>query len=277
MGRRWDAVVDTCGFVPRVVRASAELLSESVDHYTFVSTLNVYAEPGESRVDENSALASMEDETVEVIDGDTYGPLKALCEEAVTEAMAAGTANGRALLVRSGLIVGPYDPSDRFTYWPHRVAAGGEVLAPGEPMAPVQFVDVRDIARWVIQAVEAGLTGPYNVTGPDYSLTMETFLDSCRQVSGSGATFTWVSEEFLLENEVAAYTEMPLWLPADSSGLATVNCGKAVGGGLVFRPLAETIADTLQWQASRPQDYKWRAGMASEREAMLLHEWHAVR
>lgn len=274
-GGRWDAVVDTCGYFPRVVRASAEFLARLVGHYVFISTLSVYADPSESGVDEQSPLAQIEDETVEVIDGDTYGPLKALCEKAVTEAMADDATSERALLVRSGLIVGPHDPSDRFTYWPYRVSAGGEVLAPGKPSAPVQFIDVRDIAEWVIRSVDSGLVGAYNVAGPDYNLTMAAVLDSCIQVSQSEATFTWVSDTFLSENDVAAYTEMPLWLPADYAGLATVNCDKAMRAGLLFRPLEETVADTLEWHASRPQDHQWRAGLSAEREAALLQKWHA--
>lgn len=161
-GRRWDAVVDTCGYVPRLVRDSARLLADAVEHYTFISTISVYGQFDIVGMDENGPLGTIEDETVEEINGDTYGPLKVLCEKEATAAM-----EGRALHVRSGLIVGPHDVSDRFSYWPFRVAQRGEVLAPGNPEAPVQFVDVRDIAEWTIRATEVRLTGPYNVTGVD--------------------------------------------------------------------------------------------------------------
>jgi 2'-hydroxyisoflavone reductase len=211
----------------------------------------------------------MENETVEEITGETYGPLKALCEQAATDTM-----NGRALNVRSGLIVGPHDPSDRFTYWPARAAKGGEILAPGKPDAPVQFADARDIAEWTMRAVAASLTGPYNVCGPDYPLTLGGFFDTCCLVSGSESTLTWVSDEFLAENEVTAYTEMPLWLPAEFAGLSMVNCDKAFDAGLTFRPLDKTVADTLAWQAIRPPDYQWRGGLTPQREAELLEAWH---
>lgn len=270
-GRRWDAVIDTCGFVPRLVRDSAGLLAVAVDHYTFISSINAYRDASVVGIDESAPLARMEDESVEEITGDTYGPLKVLCEEAITEAM-----GGRALHVRSGLIVGPHDPSDRFTYWPHRVEKGGEILAPGDREAPVQFIDVRDSAEWTLRAIEARLTGPFNVTGPDYRLPMEQFLTTCQQVGGSDAAFTWVSDAFLLENEVAAYTEMPLWVPAEFAGFSTVNVDRATSAGLTFRPLEETIYDTLEWRATRPEDYQWRSGLAPEREEELLQAWKAA-
>ena len=268
-GRRWDAVIDTCGYVPRVVHASAELLAPSVAHYTFISTLSVYRDQTTIGIDETSPLGAMEDETVEEITGETYGPLKVLCEKAVTQAM-----NGRALHVRSGLIVGPYDPTDRFTYWLYRVAQGGEVLAPGHPNQPVQFIDVRDIARWTIQATERRLTGPFNVTGPDDQLTMQQVLRTCKRVSQADAAFTWVDEAFLSKNGVAPYTELPLWVPAEYAGFNMANCDKAIKAGLRFRPLAETVRDALSWQTTRPADHEWRGGLSPEREAELLRMWH---
>ncbi|HEX6385218.1 MAG TPA: SDR family oxidoreductase [Anaerolineae bacterium] len=269
-GRRWDAVIDTCGYVPRVVRASAELLAGAVDHYTFISSLSVYADPTIVGMDESAPVGTLADETTEEITGETYGPLKVLCEKAATEAM-----NGRALIVRSGLIVGRHDPTDRFSYWPYRVARGGEVLAPGQPDDPVQIIDVRDIAEWTLRATEARLAGPYNVTGPDYRLTMEDVLQTCREVSGSNAYFTWVSDAFLLEHDVAAYTEMPLWIPAEYPGFDRFDVSKALRDGLTFRPLEQTVHDTLDWLATRPADWQWRGGLTPEREAELLRAWHA--
>jgi 2'-hydroxyisoflavone reductase len=268
-GHTWDAVIDTCGYVPRLVRDSASLLADAIGHYTFISTISVYSELTKPGIDEASALGTIEDETVEEITGETYGPLKVLCENAATEAM-----NGRALHVRAGLIVGPYDLSDRFTYWPDRVARGGDVLAPGVPSAPVQFIDVRDLGQWTVQATKSGLTGPYNATGPNYELTMESVLSTCQQVAGNDVSLTWVSEEFLLENEVAAYTQMPLWVPAEYAGFGRVNCQKAFAAGLAFRPLADTVRDTLTWLQARPDDYEWRGGLTPEREAELLKKWH---
>jgi 2'-hydroxyisoflavone reductase len=182
--------------------------------------------------------------------------------------------DGRALHVRAGLIVGPHDPTDRFTYWPYRVAKGGEIVAPGEPDYPVQFVAVRDIAAWTVRATEAKLTGPYNVTGPDYQLTMQHLLRACRQVSGSEAVFTWINDAFLLERQVTPFTEMPLWLPNEYIGLSLVNCNRAIAAGLAFRPLAETIHDTLAWQATWPAERQWRNGLSRDRETELLQAWH---
>lgn len=272
-GRRWDRVIDTCGFFPRLVRESARLLADTVEHYTFISTLSVYADLTLVGMDESGPLATTEDETVEEITGETYGPLKVLCEQAVTEEMSRGSQHDRSLHVRAGLIVGPYDLSDRFTYWPGRFGRGGDVLAPGDPAAPVQFIDVRDLAEWAIMASEAKLTGPYNTTGPDYTLTMGQVVEGCREETGSDAAITWVSDEFLSENEVAAYTEMPLWVPAELTGFSTINCGKAIDSGLRFRPLRQTIRDTYQWQATRPDDYEWRGGLKADREIELLRKW----
>ena len=268
-GRKWDAVIDTCGYVPRLVHDSATLLADAVEHYTFISTISVYSQLDMVGMDENAPLGTIEDETIEEINGETYGPLKVLCEKAADEAM-----GGRVLHVRSGLIVGPHDVSDRFTYWPYRVAKGGDVLAPGDPEAPVQFIDVRDIAEWTIRATEQRLTGPYNVTGPDYKLSMKAVLDACSDVSKSDAKFTWVSDEFLQENEVGAYVELPLWVPSEGfAGFSTVNCQKAFNAGLTFRPLKQSTVDTLEWLNTRPADYEWRGGLKPEREAELLKLW----
>ncbi|MCA9943716.1 MAG: hypothetical protein KC449_09560 [Anaerolineales bacterium] len=270
-GHSWDAVIDTCGYFPRLVRDSAEKLKDAVGHYTFISSLSVYSDNSQVGQDESGTLGTIEDETVEEITGETYGPLKVLCEQAASAVMGAA----RALHVRAGLIVGPHDLSDRFTYWPARVARGGEVLAPDSPDKGVQFVDVRDLAAWTVRATQAKLHGPYNATGPDGRLTLGEVLQTCREVSGSAATFTWVSEPFLVENEVGAYVEMPLWVPAEYAGFDTFDCQKAIEAGLTFRPLAETVRDTLAWQATRPADYQWRGGLTPERELALLQKWEA--
>lgn len=274
-GRSWDVVIDTCGYVPRIVRAAAEFLAPAVQRYIFISTISVYADFGEVGLTEESALATMEDETVEEVNGETYGPLKVLCEQAVQEVY-----SGRALIIRPGLIVGPHDLSDRFTYWPVRVAQGGEVLVPGAPDRPVQFIDVRDLGSWTLDLAAAGTTGVYHATGPDYRLEMGSLLNTCKQVSGSNggknAEFTWVSDEFLVEQEVGAYVEMPLWVPAqeDTAGFERVNVRKAIAAGLIFRPLADTVRDTLAWATTRPDEYQWRGGLRPEKEAMLLETWH---
>lgn len=271
-GRRWDAVIDTCGYVPRVVRAAADFLAGAVEHYTFISSLSVYAEPLAANTDESGSLATTPDETVEEITGETYGPLKALCERAAMEGM-----GGRALLVRSGLIVGPHDGSDRFNYWPARVARGGEVLAPESPDYGVQFIDVHDLARWTLRATEQRLVGPYNVTGPERPLPLGRLLDTIRDVTGSDARFTWVNGAFLVTHEVGPFVEMPLWVPDDFGGFNSFSIDRALAAGLAFRPAVETVRDTLAWLATRPADHVWRAGLSAEREAELLRQWHATQ
>jgi 2'-hydroxyisoflavone reductase len=263
-GRTWDAAIDTCGYVPRIVRASAEYLAGAVRHYTFVSSLSVYRDLGASG-DETAPVGTLDDPTVEQITGGTYGPLKALCEQGVEAALP-----GRALAVRPGLIVGPHDPTDRFTYWPLRVARGGEVLAPGRPDAVTQIIDVRDLAAWIVEMIEAGKTGVYNATGPEEPIAMEKLLSACREITGSDARFEWVPDEFLVEKKVEAFREMPLWIPGVEMRF---DCRKAIGAGLRFRPLAETIRDTLAWAATRSADYALRAGLKPEREVGLLREW----
>jgi 2'-hydroxyisoflavone reductase len=271
-GRRWDAAIDTCGYIPRHVRASAGLLAGAVDHYTFISSISVYADFRAPGVDESDPVGTLEDTTVEEITGETYGPLKALCEQAAEQAMP-----GRVLQVRPGLIVGPHDPTDRFTYWPTRVARGGEVLAPGQPHAPVQFIDARDLAKWTVRMVEARQTGTYNATGPDYELELGRLLEECKAVSGSDARLVWADESFLLGAGVGPWIELPLWIagrPA-MAHLQRVSIRRATDAGLTFRPLAETIRDTLEWDATRPAEEERGAGLKPEREVELLRAWRA--
>jgi 2'-hydroxyisoflavone reductase len=278
-GRRWDAVVDTSGYLPRVVRASAELLADAVEYYTFISSISVYPHFRSVGLDERAPVATLEDPAVEEITGESYGPLKALCEQVVEQALP-----GRALIVRPGLIVGPHDYSDRFTYWVRRVAQGGEVLAPAHPDWHTQIIDVRDLAEWTLRMVEQRQVGVYNATGPAYDLTFGQLLDTCRAVGGSDALFTWVSEAFLAEQGVAPWSELPLWLPLsdpDLLGFSDVSCAKAIAAGLTFRDLATTVRDTLAWDATREDSdapparaLQPRAGLAPEREMELLQAWH---
>lgn len=273
--RRWDAVIDTSGYVPRIVRASAELLAPVVSHYTFVSTISVYArvEPGEP-VDEGAALETLEDETREdYVDPKAYGGLKVLCERTVAEVM-----TGRALIPRLSLVVGPRDPTDRFTYWPTRVPRGGAILAFDRPDRQVTpFIDARDAAEWIITSVEAGRTGTFNVGGRP-GVTIGEILETCQAVSRArDVTFVWVSEAFLLKQHVTPWTELPLWVPRERDYLVTLDSTKAVTAGLSLRPLAETIRDILAWDRTRPTVAGRRAGMAPEREAQLLEQWRAAQ
>ncbi len=271
-GRRWDAAVDTCGFVPRVVRVSAKLLADAVDLYAFVSTLNAYADFGTPDMDEDAPLATLEDETTETVTDRTYGPLKALCERAAESALP-----GRVLVVRPGLIAGPYDPTDRFTYWPHRSAQGGEVLAPESPEVPIRFVDARNLAAWLITLTERRQGGVFNALGPEESLTMGAFLEQCRDAASGGASLTWVDAQFLLDAGVAPYTEMPLWVPNPTGpkrvGYVTLSRDRAAAARLTFRPVPDTIRHVLEWDATRAPGAPLKAGLAPEREAALLAAW----
>lgn len=277
-GRRWDAVIDTCGYVPGVVRKSAELLADVVEHYTFISSCSVYAKFDLAGTDESAPVSTITPEQLreaEGIDlgeratalvyGEMYGALKALCEQAAEEAMP-----NRVLNVRAGLLVGAYDYSDRFTYWVRRVARGGEVLAPGQSERRVRIIDARDLAEWIMRMIEARRAGVYNATGAEDDLTMGRLLNECRTVSGSDARFTWASEKFLLEQKVGAWGEMPLWLPEEYNGIFATNNDKAITAGLAFHPLADTINDTLTWDAARPSNAERRAGLKPEREQQLL-------
>jgi nucleoside-diphosphate-sugar epimerase len=269
-GRHWDAVIDTCGYVPRIVKSSAQLLAGSVQRYVFISTISVYADPPFAGMDETAPLGKLADETVEQITGETYGPLKALCEGAVEDALP-----GRTLIIRPGLIVGPHDQSDRFTYWPTRVGRGGEVLAPDEPTRLTQFIDVRDLASWTLSMAESRQTGIYNATGPNYPLTLGELLATCREVTQSDATFTWVSDKFLLDQNVVSFTELPLWLPREVAALDAVSISRALSAGLSFRPLAGTVADTWAWDKTRSPDLPRRNGLSPWRERELLQMWHS--
>jgi 2'-hydroxyisoflavone reductase len=263
-------VIDPSGYFPRLVRASAELLAGSVEHYTFISTISVFADFKTSGMDESAPVGKIADESIEQITGETYGPLKALCEQAAERAMP-----GRVLTIRPGLIVGPHDPTDRFTYWPVRVARGGEVLAPNRPGYLIQVIDARDLAEWTVRMVEAKHTGIFNATGPDYPLAMERLLRESKRVSGSDARFTWVSEEVLQAQGATPWTEVTLWMPEQGNeGLSTIDVRKAIAVGLSFRPLSDTIRDTLAWDAARPPETVRRNGITPEREQAWLRAWH---
>jgi 2'-hydroxyisoflavone reductase len=276
-GRRWDAVVDTSGYVPRVVRASAELLADAVELYVFISSMSVYADFRRPN-DEDSPTVKLGDESAEEATGEAYGPLKALCERAAESALP-----GRVLNVRAGLIVGPHDPTGRFTYWTGRVSRGGEVLAPAPRERQIQFVDARDLSEWILRMVDARRAGVFNAAGPDYKLTMEGFLEACRDACDSGARFTWVDEQFLLDRGVEPWGNLPLWIPESSEQqryFLAEDCERAFAAGLTFRPVSETVRDTLAWQRAgspgvaddAPNSVESHT-LTPERERELLDEW----
>jgi 2'-hydroxyisoflavone reductase len=253
-GRSWDAVVDTCGYFPRIVRASAEALKDAVDHYTFVSTISVYADLDKPPT-ESSPLGTIEDETVEEFgpEFENYGPLKALCERAVQDVY-----GDRALIVRPGFIVGPHDPTERFSYWPHRVARGGRMVAPGPPERPFQFIDVRDLAGWIVRMVEERRSGAFNAANEGAPLGELL----------AGADVVWLPDEFLAEHEVTE-EELPLW-SADPkyTALHEADVAAAVAAGLAFRPPEQTMGAVLEEPAPK-------AGLTPEREAELIATWES--
>jgi 2'-hydroxyisoflavone reductase len=261
LGRQWDAVVDTSGYVPRIVGASANLLAAAVGHYVFVSSVSAYASFADV-VDESSPLAELSEPGSEDV-REHYGALKALCEREVERAFP-----GRSTLVRAGLIVGPHDPTGRFTYWPHRIARGGDVLVPGPAWRQVQFVDVRDLAEWMLRAAEIGLDGPYNATG---NSTMGAVVDAARRVSGAAARAVEVDDAFLTAHGVGEWMELPLWIDPSSEGwqhFMEVDASRASAAGLTFRPLDDTVAATLA-----DAELVDGVGLAPERERELLEAW----
>lgn len=277
--RTWDAVVDTSGYVPRIVKASAELLKGRVKHYTFISSVSVYKDNSRPWGDESREVGTMADPTIEEMGAqfENYGPLKALCEQAAEAALP-----GRVANIRPGLIVGPWDPTDRFTYWPVRVATGGEVLAPGNADDPVQIIDVRDLGEWIVHCIEKSIAGVFNALGPQTGLTIGKVLEACKTASGSDATFTWASAEFLESQQVAPWGHMPVWIPpkGEMAGFHQWKCEKAAAAGLTFRPILDTCKATLDWWSTLPESRrtaKMRAGIDADREAELLKKMKESR
>jgi len=268
-GRTFDAVIDTSGYVPRIVKLSAEFMKDKTDNYTFISSISVYKDFSEMGMNENSAAATIEDETTEEITGESYGPLKYLCEKTVEEIY-----KERALNIRPGLIVGEDDPSDRFGYWIYRINKGGKVLAPGPKEKNVQFIDVKDLADWTIKMVEEKNIGTYSATGPDYNLTFEKLIDDCKKVSGSNAEIVWIDQKFLMNENAGAYVELPLWLPDEMDGGNNCDVSKAIGKGLTFRLLEETLKDSMEFINSK-KDYTLKAGLKTERETELIKKWES--
>lgn len=265
-GRTWDVAVDTCGYVPRLVRDSTRALADSVSHYTFISTVSVYADHATRGGDESGAVGTIADEATEAVTGETYGPLKALCERAAEESMP-----GRVLKVRAGLIVGPHDPTDRFTYWIRRAREGRPFLAPEPRRSPLQVIDARDIAAFVIRSAESRRAGVFDTIGP--SVAWEDILAHACRLGASGAEPVWVPAEWLLARGLQPWTDLPLWIPesGDSAGLWFRNGLKAFGAGLVCRPIEETIADLVAWDIERGSP-ALKTGLPCEREEALLTE-----
>lgn len=270
-GRAFDAVIDTSGYVPAHVEATAKLFADKAAHYQFISTISVYGSFGErpDAITEATPVGTVADEDVAKVNTirqsmPFYGPMKARCEAAAEAAMP-----GRVSNIRPGLIVGPLDTSDRFTWWPVRCDRGGEVLAPGDRDGHVQFVDARDLAAFMLKCVEEQIVGVYNVTGFHGRVSMAELLGACKCATSSPVELVWAPEELLAEQKVQPYMQMPLWIPRD--GRSVVDCSAAIAKGLRFRPIADTVRDTLQWAKQERGDKPFaRTGLPAEREAELV-------
>jgi 2'-hydroxyisoflavone reductase len=279
--RKWDVAIDNPTSVPVWVRDAAQILKGNVERYVFISTISVYADTSKPGTDENAPLAkytgpdAMKETRESILASNyaIYGPLKALSEQEAEKWFPKKT-----LIIRPGLIVGPRDETDRFTYWPVRIDRGGEVLAPGDPKDPVQFIDGRDLAEWVIRMVEQRETGIYNATGPEKTLGVGEMLEGIKTANKSKANFTWVSTDFLQEQKVQPWSDIPVWVPpkGEEGGMGRINIQRALGKGLTFRPLAETARDTLAWfkSQSAERQAKLKAGLSAERETEVLAAWH---
>ena len=276
-GRTWDVCIDIWPSHPKLVDASASLLKDAVGHYMFVSSISAYAEHATPHQDETAPVAEAPENWRDLeFSMELYGAFKAECENRVRHYFP-----DKHTIFRPGLIVGPRDFSFRGGYWPVRVRKGGETLAPGNPSDPIQIVDGRDLADFELLCMERGTTGTFNVTGPKDPLTIGAYLEGCKKATGSDATFTWVPASFLEAQEVSAWMNMPTWIPPDGeyAGFGSYNVNKAIAAGLKYRPLSETVLDTLTWYDSLDEKVRdgvtQRAGLPSEREAEVLAAWHA--
>ena len=271
-GRSWDAVIDNSGYYPRLVGASATLVAPRAKQYLYISSISAYKEPNPENGTEEAPLATLADPTVETMGKEfqNYGGLKALCEQAVQKAMP-----GRATIIRPGYIVGPDDPTGRFTYWPVRFDKGGEVAVPGSPTDPVEIIDVRDLGAWLIHLVEKGTTGVFNACGPERRLAWGSLVSACQQAGDPKATPVWMPADFVAKQKDL---EFPIWAPfeGETKGFHTWRNDRAVQHGLTFRPAIDTVKDTLAWFKAQQKVEKGRtrlAGPSAEQEATLLAAW----
>lgn len=271
-GRHWDAVVDNSGYVPRHVGNSAQVLSESIDHYLYISTISTYASFAEAN-DENSPLAVIEDESIEEVTGETYGPLKVLCEKRARQEIG----DDRLTILRPTYICGPGDHTDRFSYWPIRTSAGGDMLWPGSPSHQTQIIDVRDLANFVVDSIEQRIIGTFNTVTPVGSYTMGDLLEDSQAIRATTVNPVWVDEEFIDQHDIAEGRNLPIWHPTigDDARGSSVSGARAREAGLRNRPVRETIRDLMSWWDTLPAERtsQPRAGLTAEREAELIAAW----
>ncbi|MBL8756411.1 MAG: NAD-dependent epimerase/dehydratase family protein [Planctomycetes bacterium] len=270
--RKWDAVVDTSAYYTGEVEDVCKVLAGNVGQYVYISSLSVYKtlEQDATPVDEQSPLCECADKYTEDMgkNYENYGALKRYCEDAVAAAFP-----GKAALVRPGYIVGPGDPTDRFTYWPARFLRGGECLAPGDQDNDLQFIDVRDLGAWIVHVVEQGITGPFNAVGFDGRISVAEFLHTGKGTLNHTCQFTWADDAFLEANGVSAWGEMGCWTPKAKNGHS--SNARSIAAGATYRPIADTIRDTATWVQKERGDRPWGAGMTAEREQELLRKWRA--
>jgi 2'-hydroxyisoflavone reductase len=272
-GRSWDAVIDVCAYYPRQVEVLLRALRDRIGHYTLVSTVAVYAHLGEPHQDESSPMLPPLDGAEEKFTSETYGPFKVMCERAALEFGPAST-----LLVRPGIIVGPYDPTGRFSYWVQRIAAGGEMLVPGSPDSPLQVIDARDLALWMVEKTEAKAVGGFNTVGPRHPLTWSGMIETATLALGAHVEPTWVGDKFVDENKAAERSQLPLYISRDnprSRDMFRVSGKLAFENGLVLRPLGETVKDTLLWLRGPHSADAKTVGLSWALEAQLLADWRA--
>ncbi len=272
--RHWDAVIDNSAYFPRQVRLAAGPLAKNVGRYAFVSSISVYPDFSVPR-DEDSPVGKLADEGIEKVDGATYGPLKALCERAAFDAY-----GERTTVLRPGLIVGPDDNTDRFTYWPARAARGGEFLAPGSPADRIQVIDVRDLAEFTIRTLEQHIGGTFNLVSPPGRFTMGSLVDTsiaaAKRLAKPAAppVARWAPPAFLEAQRIEPWSDMPVWQPAsgESAAFAETSAKRALAAGLSVRPMLDTVHDTLAWHLQRPATERdaLKAGIAARREAEAL-------
>ncbi len=271
-GRKWDCVIDTSSYVPRIAGASAQLLKGQCEQYLMISTISVYSQFSQLNMDESAAVGTLDDPTVETVDGATYGPLKAYSEQAVTEQFGAGTT-----ILRPGLIVGPRDRTDRYSYWPVRASRGGDMLCPGNGSDLVQYIDVRDLAEFIIHCLEQKTTGIFNTISDSKTETVKDMVDTCIEVSGADTNAVWADTDFLTEQGVRPWADMPVWVPnaGEMAGLSQIDVSRAFAAGMKIRDRKETALDTLNWFKTLPEERQktLRAGIKSEREQEVLAEW----
>ncbi len=272
----WDAVIDNSAHKPRWIAQAAAALRGRVGQYLFISSTGVYYPYTRDGIDENGTLATTDDPEPPAITGDNFGGLKVLCEQETLRQFP-----GRGTVIRPHLIVGPGDGSDRFTYWPDRIARGGEILAPGNPDDPVQWIDARDLAAFCVGVLEEGLAGVYNAAGPYSRCSVAELVHGIRATVSNQLSFTWADRVFLAEHGVGGWMDLTVWIPPEGgyTGMCTIDNRKAVAAGLTFRPLADTARDTLAWWQLQTDERreKRRAGLAAEREREILAAWHARR